>query len=176
MDFLSILYFTIPALVVGIISWFFLDRAYKNEENRRNLELRLKNQALFTPLRLQAYERLALLLERMSPPNLMQRTSQPGISSKDFKQILINEINNEFNHNLSQQIYVSHQVWVLIRAVKEQVVNLINICHAKLPEDARGIDLSKAIFAVMIEQDENPVQKALDFLNKEVHLIFTEEN
>ena len=172
MEFLYILYFTIPALIVGLLAYFMLTAFFKNEERKRNLEIRLKNEELFTPLRLQAYERMSLFLERISPPNLLPRVSQPGISAKDFKQMLIAEINNEYQHNLSQQIYVSHQVWVLIRAVKEQVINMINVCNTRMHDDAKAIDLSKAIFAVMIEQDENPVQKALDFLSKEVHIIF----
>ncbi|MDZ4759165.1 MAG: hypothetical protein SGJ10_13645 [Bacteroidota bacterium] len=172
MEFIYILYFTIPSLIVGLLAYLMLTAYFNNEEKKRNMQLRLKNEELFTPLRLQAYERMSLFLERISPPNLLPRVSQPGISAKDFKQLLIAEINHEYQHNLSQQIYVSHQVWVLIRAVKEQVVNMVNVCYTRMPEEAKAIDLSKAIFAVMIEQDENPVQKALDFLNKEVHIIF----
>jgi hypothetical protein len=173
--FLEILKFTIPSLVVGFLVWLVIDRFVRSEESRRNLELRLKNQALFTPLRLQAYERLTLFLERITPANLIQRVSRPGLSASELQQLLVHEINAEFSHNMSQQIYVSHQVWTLTRAVKEQVVNMINIAYTRMPPTAKGIDLSKAIFAMLIEREENPTQKALDFLNKEVHLIFTDE-
>lgn len=174
--FLEILKFTIPALVVGAIAWILIDRMLQNEEQRRMLQIRLKNTDLFTPLRLQAYERLTLLVERMTPANLIQRVSQPGMKAKDLKVMLIQEINAEFNHNLSQQIYVSHQVWSVIRAVKEQIVNMVNIAYTRLPEDASAIDLTKSIFAIQLEMNEIPTQKALDFLNKEVHLIFTQES
>lgn len=174
--FLEILKFTIPSFIVGAIAWILIDRMLKSEESKRQLDLRIKNQALFTPLRLQAYERVALLLERITPVNIIQRVSRPGLTAEELKHLLVNDIQSEFNHNLSQQIYVSHQVWSLARAVKEQIIQLINIAYMSLPENARGLDLSKAIFAILIERDENPTQKALDFLNKEVHLIFTEES
>ncbi len=173
---LEILKYTIPSLIVGLISWLLFDRMMKNEEEKRLLELRLKNQNLFTPLRLQAYERMALLLERITPINVIQRVSKPGMSASELKHNLIVDIQAEFNHNLSQQIYVSHHVWSLSRAVKEQIIQMINVAFMSLPDDAKGIDLSKAIFSILIERDENPTQKALDFLNKEVHLIFTNEN
>lgn len=174
--FLEILKFTIPALIVGGMSWLLIDRMLANEEQRRMLQIKLKNQDLFTPLRLQAYERLTLFMERITPSQLIQRLNQPGMNAKEFKVLLISEINAEFNHNLSQQIYVSHQVWSVIRAVKEQVVNLVNIAYTKLPPEATAIELSKAIFAIQLEMNEIPNQKALDFLNKEVHLIFTQES
>ncbi|MBI3232919.1 MAG: hypothetical protein HYZ42_02570 [Bacteroidetes bacterium] len=148
----------------------------QNEDNKRMLDLRIKNQQLFTPLRLQAYERMALLLERITPVNIIQRVSRPGQSALELKQLIINDIQAEFNHNLSQQIYVSHHVWSLTKSVKEQIVQLVNVAYMSLPEDAKGIDLSKTIFSILIERDENPTQKVLDFLNKEVHLIFTEES
>ncbi|MSQ78120.1 MAG: hypothetical protein EXR21_00405 [Flavobacteriaceae bacterium] len=173
--FLEILKFTIPSAVLGLIVWLILDRFMQAEESRRNLELRIKNQGLLTPLRLQAYERLTLFLERISPQNILPRISKPGMSAAELQHQVIAEINAEYSHNLSQQIYVSHQVWMLTRAVKEQVVNLVNISYTRLPENARSIDLSKMIFAFLIEQNENPTQKALDFLCKEVHLIFSNE-
>ena len=173
---LEILKFTIPAFIVGGITWLLVDRMMKNEQAKRMLDLRIKNQALFTPLRLQAYERVALLLERITPVNIIQRVSRPGLTAEELKHLLVNDIQSEFNHNLSQQIYVSHQVWSLTRAVKEQIIQLINIAYMKMPENAKGLDLSKAIFTILIEREENPTQKALDFLNKEVHLIFTDEN
>lgn len=174
--FLEILKFTIPGLLTGGIVWLVISRFMDAEENRRMIDLRLKNQQLFTPIRLQAYERIALLLERMTPVNLIQRVSRPGISAAELKNLLVNDINAEYNHNLSQQIYVSHQLWALTRVVKEQTIQLINIAYMNLPGEAKGIDLTKAIFNLLVEQQENPSQKALDFLNKEVHIIFTDED
>lgn len=179
MDWMNLLFyficFLVPALIVTVITWMLLNRFFTNEENRRNLEIRLKNQAVLTPIRLQAYERLALYLERITPNNLVSRVSEPGMSASDLKTRLINDINAEFNHNLSQQIYVSHQVWSIIKVVKEQVINLINLAYTKLPSDARGIDLVKGMFAILVEQDDVPTQKALDFLNREVKLVFDQE-
>ena len=154
------------------IAWLLAEFKGMKDEIRERLGI--NNETL--KLRLQAYERVALLLERITPVNIIQRVSRPGLTAEELKHLLVNDIQSEFNHNLSQQIYVSHQVWSLTRAVKEQIIQLINIAYMKMPENAKGLDLSKAIFTILIEREENPTQKALDFLNKEVHLIFTDEN
>lgn len=174
--FLDLLKFTIPALTSGLILWLIVKRFLDAELAKHRTELQLKNQQIFIPARLQAYERIALLLERVTPVNLVQRVSRPGISAAELKHLLVTDINAEFNHNLSQQIYVSHQLWSLTRVVKEQTIQLINVAYMNLPADAKGLDLTKAIFNILVEQSENPAQKALDFLNKEVHLIFTDES
>jgi hypothetical protein len=82
------------------------------------------------------------------------------------------DINNEFNHNLSQQVYVSPQAWQIVRIAKEEMVNIINTAYTQLGPNSVGLDLSKAIFENMIQMEQIPTHKALDFLRKEFHLIF----
>ena len=127
---------------------------------------------MITPIKLQAYERLVILMERMTPNNLIFRVSQPGISASQLKIDLIHDINNEYNHNVSQQIYVSHQAWQMVRIVKEETINIINTAYSGLGHNAVGIDLSKAIFETLIQMEIMPTNKALDFLRKEFQLIF----
>ena len=176
MDFaiagLEILKYVIPSLVVFGVTYMILQKFLEDNYSRKLLDIRTKNSELITPVRLQAYERLILLLERISPNNLVLRLNHPGITAGQFKGELISSIHEEFNHNLSQQIYVSPQAWALIKAVKEQVINLINTSYVSLADDAKSIDLSKAIFERMIQLEDVPTQKALDFIRKEVQLVF----
>jgi histidinol dehydrogenase len=78
----------------------------------------------------------------------------------------------EYNHNLSQQIYISNQAWKIIKVVKEEVIQLIHTTSERLDNDATGVELSKAIIDRMIAENNIPTQKAIDFLKAEINLYF----
>ena len=172
MSLLEVLKYIIPAVVVFGIVQYMLKNFFDNEYNRRQMELRVENNKLIMPLKLQAYERIVVLMERMSPNNLIFRVSQPGISATQLKIALIADINNEFNHNVSQQVYISPQAWQMVRIAKEETINIINTAYGSLGNNAVGLDLSKAIFEMMMHMDNIPTNKALDFMRKEFHLLF----
>ncbi|HRF24837.1 MAG TPA: hypothetical protein PLR98_11760, partial [Chitinophagaceae bacterium] len=86
-----------------------------------------------TPLRLQAYERLVLLTERIALPNLISRLNQPGISALEMKIILTENIKHEFEYNSTQQLYVNQSGWDAVCNLKEQNIMLINSVAASLP-------------------------------------------
>jgi hypothetical protein len=170
--FLEFVKYLIPALVVFLVVYFLLKSFFDAELQKRRIEIRIEQNKVLTPLKLQAYERLVILMERMTPNNLIFRVTKPGISASQLKQELIMDINNEFNHNLSQQVYVSPQAWQIVRIAKEEMVNIINTAYTQLGPNSVGLDLSKAIFENMIQMEQIPTHKALDFLRKEFHLIF----
>lgn len=172
LSLLEVLKYIIPAVVVFGIVQYMLKNFFDNEYSRRQMELRVETNKLITPLKLQAYERIVILMERMSPNNLVFRVSQPGISATQLKIALIADINNEFNHNVSQQVYVSPQAWQMVRIAKEEMINIINTAYGSLGNNAVGLDLSKAIFEIMMQMENIPTNKALDFLRKEFHLLF----
>ena len=103
------------------------------------------------PLQLQAYERLILLSERISLPNLINRTSQPGLTARDLQQILTQSIKQEFEHNVTQQIYVTPEAWDAVRNLKEQNIHVINQVASFLPPDASGMDLSKYLLEMLMQ-------------------------
>jgi len=125
-----------------------------------------------TPVKIQAYERLIIYLDRINPSNLLLRMNQPGVSATAFKASLISSITEEFNHNLAQQLYVSPQSWQVIRVVKEEMIKLINDCYHHLDANASSVDLSKAVLEEIIRREEVPTDKAINFLKKEFKLIF----
>lgn len=168
----EVIRFLVPSLIVAGVTYIIIKNFFDSEEQRRLADYRTKSLAAVTPVRLQAYERLTLLLERINPSNSLMRIDHNNTTAGQLMAKLINDIHNEFNHNLSQQVYVSPQAWSVIRVVKEQVINIINTAYTNVGADAKGIDLSKRIFEILSEMDDAPTQKALDFLKKEVSLIF----
>ncbi|MEA3446257.1 MAG: hypothetical protein U9R19_16180, partial [Bacteroidota bacterium] len=147
--------------------WF-----YKNDEKRRQHELRRESRKIIVPIRLQAYERLTLLLERISPENLLLRSQQYGMSSHDLQKELLRNIRSEFDHNLSQQVYVSHKTWEKVVSAKENVVKLINTNMIELQEKATAMELSRNILESMVTNDIHSPRTAIDFLKKEAALYF----
>ncbi len=105
-----------------------------------------------TPLRLQAYERLVLLTERIALPNLISRLNQPGISAQEMKLILTENIKPVFEYNSSPQLYVSQLSWDSVRNLKEQNIMVVQQVAASLPLDASAVDLNKKILEVLMSQ------------------------
>ncbi len=116
-------------------------------------------------LQLQAYERLVILADRIAIPNLISRNSQPGLGKTDMQVLLTQTIKQEFDHNLSQQIYVSAEAWDAVRNLKEQNMHLINQVASILPPEANGMDLNKKLLDFVMNQPQgslhNLVQEAV---------------
>lgn len=170
--FITILQFIIPALVVFVVTYLTLQKYMEEDLKRRKLELQIKKSESLNPVKIEAYERMTILLERMKPDNLVIRHIDPNLSATQFRQILNTSVNDEFNHNVSQQLYISDQAWTLIKAVKENTLNIITACYKDMAEDAKATDLGKAILSEMNERNDNSAQVAINFLKKEIDLVF----
>jgi hypothetical protein len=103
------------------------------------------------PLQLQAYERLMLLVDRMALPNLISRTNQAGLSARDMQALLTMQIRQEFEYNVTQQIYVSHESWEAVRNLKDQNILIVNQIASFLPAEATGQDLSRSILEMLMQ-------------------------
>jgi hypothetical protein len=125
-----------------------------------------------TQIQLHAYERLVILAERIALPNLISRLNQPGVSARDMQHLLTHAVKEEFDYNLSQQIYVTPQSWEAIRNLKEQNILIINQIAATLPINANGLDLNKRVLEYVMSQPKGSlhtiVQEALSFEAKKV--------
>jgi hypothetical protein len=124
------------------------------------------------PLRLQAYERLTLFLERVSLNNLLGRVYQPGLTVREFHLELLSSIRSEFEHNITQQIYVSQQVWNTVRSTREEIVKMINSAASSIDPNAKGTELSKTIFENLMKEENNPAQAAIDLIKSEVNQLY----
>lgn len=124
------------------------------------------------PVRLQAYERMALFLERISPQNLLVRLNTGGMTSKEFHQLLLSEIRSEYNHNVAQQVYMSENVWNLIKNAKEDLIVSINDAAGEMTANSTSVDLSKKIFEKSLNKPVDAITHALAELKKEIQQTF----
>lgn len=162
----------IPAAAV-LYGMYLVVQGFLNRElASRQIDIRGKSVETILPLRLQAYERICLLLERLSPQNLLLRVGNAGLSARDYQRVLLDEIRNEFNHNVAQQVYISEAVWVLVKNSKEDLVVLINEAATSLPAEATGLDLAKRVFELTMDKQVDPVGHALSELKKEIQQLF----
>jgi hypothetical protein len=169
---LEIIKFLLPSVVVAIIAYLIIGKLLEDSQRRLEYEIRKSNSHLITPIKLQAYERLVLLMERISPPKLIQEYNAANISANELKYTMVVAVQTEFSHNISQQIYISNQAWSLVKVVKEEVIEFINSTYEALPREASGVDLSKAMIDRMIADNNQPTQKIIDFLKAEIRLYF----
>jgi len=170
--FLDVLKYTIPSLIVFATAYFILKSFIESEEKKRHLEIRTKNQKLITPIRLQAYERLTLFLERISPNSLILRIQKPNMTASQLQREMLAVIRTEFEHNLSQQIYISKQAWEVSKSAKENLIKLINASADKVNPKADAMQLSQVILQTIISVGAPPTQTAIDFLKAEVKQFF----
>jgi hypothetical protein len=164
----DILKITIPALIVFLTSYFLLKNMIRNDQDKRRQELILQNSRTVTPIKLQAYERIVLFLERISLESMLIRVSTNDMTAAQLHSILLSTIRSEFEHNLSQQIYMSHQAWEIVRNARSNMIKIINSEAEKMPQNATGMALSKQLLEKIMELDKEPTRVAIEFIKAEV--------
>ena len=165
---LGLMVYCIPALVTGVIAFLFFREHTNNENNRRNFILKESIQKESLPIRLQAYERLTLFLERISPQNLLKRVSPISQEVEDYKSLLIKTVEQEYEHNLSQQIYVSDPCWRIVSAAKNSTIQTIVSFKNKGVSTAN--DIRPLLLDILLD-NEVSAEMALNFLNEEVSIL-----
>lgn len=171
-DILETLKYILPSLVVFAMALTVILLFFRNEEKRRKAEVSLKNYKFITPLRLQAYERIVLLLERISPESLIMRVNRPGMTARQLQSELIANIRAEFEHNLSQQIYISPEAWELVKSARSNLIKLINSAADNIEPDGPSFNLSKAILEAVMSMDKQPTTIAIDYIKRETEKLF----
>lgn len=171
-EILEILKYILPSVIVFLTAYLILRIYLKNEEKKKKLELSMNRTETVLPLRLQAFERLVLLLERISPDSLVMRFKNTKLNVAQLQNELINNVRTEFEHNLSQQTYISPQAWEKIKMARSEIIKLINTSAAELKPNDQGINLSKRILEKAMNTQNPPTQEALQFLKNEVRDLF----
>lgn len=173
MDFITeLLKILLPAGLVLYAMYLTVQTFVSKQFAEKQFELKAETARTLLPIRLQAYERMTLFLERISPNNLLLRTNGQAVNVLDFQQILLSEIREEFNHNLSQQVYMSHEAWNHIRQAFNQVMTIINAAAQSLPGDMPAVELSRKVFEIILQQQIDPTAEALQYLKDEVQTNF----
>ena len=157
-----------PSILILIVVYLMMSNFLDNEDKRRKSERIRASQRQSLPIRMQAYERLALFLERISPNSLLLRVKAGKLTNQEYLLLLQQNIRNEFEHNLSQQIYFSVRMWEMVVASKSTMTSIVNTVSADLSPEASGADLSKAILKACMKMENLPSKSALSYLRQEV--------
>ena len=177
LDTLTVVYITSGLILVCmILIMYFAKSLFKSHTETlvriAKIESNKENGQTLNKLKLQAYERLSLLLERTSIPTMIQNMGGNGLTAREFKLLALKSINDEFNYNLSQQIYVSDQTWAMIKVVKEQTSILLQQVEKSLPENAGSAEYCIALINRLQEQGDVTHEKGLKMIKQEIELIF----
>jgi CRISPR/Cas system CMR subunit Cmr4 (Cas7 group RAMP superfamily) len=170
--FFDVLKVVLPSGLVFLTAYYAIKKFLENEEKKQLLLIRKDSQKMITPIRLQAYERVTMYLERISPNSLINRVYKNGMTARMLQVELLNTIRNEFNHNLSQQVYLSDGAWNLVKNSKEEMIKLINLSSTRVKDDSSGVELSKVILQVTMKIKKLPTDIAIEYLKKEIRQLF----
>ena len=169
---LEIIKIILPLLLVLVAIYFLLKQFFTREQAIRADELKFAHKKEYIQLRIQAYERVILFLERIDPNNLIMRVHSSGMNSIVLHSNLIKVIRDEYSHNMSQQIYISVPGWNALKKSKEETVKVINTAQSKMLKESSGIDLSSAIFEILSKMKKNYTEIASEQLKKEFQRNF----
>jgi hypothetical protein len=169
---LDIVKYTIAGLGVVWIAFYLVKPYLDKSEKIQLLEFKksIANQTL--PLRLQAYERIILFMERINPDNMLVRLNAGNYTAAELHSIIISEVRNEYQHNITQQIYVTSRAWGVAKRVKEDTLNLVGAAVKSLPENTTGLELGRVILVQLGQMDNNPYEIGAEILRKDLEDLF----
>ncbi len=165
MDIVSLLTDVLKLVIAGAILIFLIYFVFRGYFDRyqniqvRNYKVVLNKELL--PLRLQALERMTLFIERINPTNLLLRLHTPGMTAKQMQILVLEDIRAEYQHNVTQQLYLSSEAWSIVKRVKDDTVTLINTSINELPEGSSAVELSKIVFAKLESLEQSPYDLAM---------------
>lgn len=164
---LELLKYTVPALIVLLATWLVMARLLKEEREKRAYELRRQDRNITNPLRMRGFERLALLLERITPEHMLMNMDFSGMTMQDVQRQLLQTVRLETDHNLSQQIYVGDETWRAIMLAKEETMNFVNAIALQMPEGSTALQYAQTLITAYATNGETPVQRAMKLLKDE---------
>jgi hypothetical protein len=167
---IELLSYTLPAIITGVVAYYFFNLHTKNEESRRRYLLNKDTQKDSLPLRLQAFERMTLFLERINPGKLLIRVSPNSEDKNDYENLLISSIEQEFEHNLTQQIYMSDECWTVIVTAKNATIQMIRRTNMSDRVDSAN-KLREVIMNDLMDK-QSPSAVALSYIKNEVKYLF----
>jgi hypothetical protein len=164
--FVELLMFTVPSLITGGVAYYLFDTYFKDQQNTRRWLLQKENQKQSLPLRLQAYERLALFLERINPAKLLIRIAPISDNKVDYQNLLIQHIEQEYAHNITQQVYITNDLWTMLLTAKNTIIQ--NIRKTTLDETVTNADQLRETILSNLLDGQSASTVALAYLKNEV--------
>ena len=163
---LELLMYTVPSLITGGVAYYLFDSYFKDQQNTRRWLIQKENQKQSLPLRLQAYERLALFLERINPTKLLIRVAPFNNNKIDYQNLLIQHIEQEYEHNITQQVYVTDSLWTMLLTAKNTIIQ--NIRKTTLDETVGNADQLREKILSNLLDGQSASTVALSYLKNEV--------
>ncbi len=171
-SFVQLLNIILPASIV-LFGMYLMVKSFLEKDFQKKLaEVKMKNTELILPIRLQAYERVCLLLERLSPANLVPRVNDPSYNAAVLNHRLLLEVREEYNHNLSQQVYMSDNAWNVTKNAINDLNSILNASAMSVDPEAKSIELAKAIFERYSSLEHDPLQVALLVVKAEIRQFY----
>lgn len=167
----EILKFTIPALIVYFVVSSLMKSYLEKQYQLRQLEFKQGQQKTTVPLRLQAYERLSLFCERIALPSLLLRCKEEGQSAGTLRLKLLLNIQQEFEYNITQQLYVSEQLWQIIKIARDDMVTVVAGISEKVPPTATSEQLASELMKFLETNPVATLDKAIQAIKKEAAIL-----
>jgi len=136
------------------------------------LQVQGEEQKIILPLRLQACERIVLFLDRIAVNNLIMRVNRPEMNALQLQAALVGAIREEFEYNLSQQLYLSAKTWGLVRNAKEETIRLINSASMKMSENAPSSEMVRVLLELVLAEEKSAVDIAMEEVKREIQRSF----
>jgi len=171
MNIWVVLFSLIPAITIAVAFYFSLKKVSEEVTKGKLISLKAENNKIITPIRFQAYERIILLLERLTPSSIIFRITKANMTSQELHTALLEDIRSEFEHNLSQQLYISKEAWAQIKTAREELVRIINTSASEIPAEASSQELATKIFAIFVDESST-FQHAKNTLKQEIQELF----
>jgi len=170
--FIQFLNTVLPASIVLFGMYLMVKSFLEKDFQKKLVEVKMKSTETILPIRLQAYERVCLLLERVSPANLVPRVNDQSFNAAIFNQRLHTEVRDEVNHNISQQVYMSDAAWDVTISAINDLNSILNAAAATVNPEAKGIELAKNIFERYSSLEVDPIQVALLTVKAEIRQFY----
>lgn len=165
--------FLFPCITVVLIAYWLINRPIRLEKLRIDAATNSENFKVVTPIKLAAYERLILFLERTSPDEILNREMEANMSSFEFQMRLLKVVRDEFEHNVAQQIYLSPKEWQAVVDAKNDILQLVNMCATQVNANDKAIKLAQTILRMYNEASQTPTKNAITLLKNEVSRLTT---
>ena len=181
MNLVESIVFILPTICLTIVLIYILKKqnnpiAIPSHQEKQNTPIAIpqnnENHKFFLPHRVEAYQRIILFMERISPNSLVMRHFEASQSSKDLQKELLSTIRSEFEHNIAQQVFLSPKEWKMVKDSKEEIIKIINLASSQIEENGSALELSSKIFEIASQLDKLPTEITNEFLISELQKLF----
>ena len=169
---LDVLKYTVAGVGVVWVAFYLFKPSLDRNQTLQLLEYKKEVSNKTLPLRLQAYERMVLFIDRVNPANLLIRLNGPAYNAHELYSLVVDDIRNEYQHNVTQQLYISPRAWSVIQRLKEDTLGIVNSAVKSLPDTATGLELSKTILGYLSKLEDNPYDIGASLLRKDLEDLF----